>query len=287
MSDVPVQVVVAAFQDEDGAKAAYQELRQAKKEHLIKIENAAVISKDEKGKLHVKETADMGGGKGAGIGALAGGAIGLLGGPGGIIVGGAIGSFVGGLAAKLYDGGFKDERLKKIGEGLQPGTSAIVAVVDHTWVQDLQNELAEQAMDVTVAALSADIAQQLQEGGEVAYSEIATDEGMEMSRVAVSDNETDVSDMVVTGEGVEAVHAHANEEGVLVEHAVASDDAVAYEAMTADEEGAAYVAAVATSEGAAMIAAEATSEDDDDQTDEEAMDEAGDETAPEDETENE
>jgi uncharacterized membrane protein len=275
MSDVPMQVVVAAFQDEAGAKAAYQELRQAKKAHLIKIENAAVIRKDEKGKLHIKETHDMGGGKGAGIGALAGGAIGLIGGPGGVVVGGAVGAFVGGLTAKLYDGGFKDERLEKIGGGLQPGTSAIVAVVDHTWVQEVEKELAEQAIDVTVAALAEDIAQQLKEGNEVAYSEIATDEGTEVSRVAGNDKEVDVSNVVATAAGVEAVHMHADEEGVVVEHAVATEDAIAYEAVAADENDAAYVAALATPEGAAMIAAESIPDEEEDQPEEEAMDGAG------------
>ena len=69
MSEAPVQLIVAAFQEEDGAKNALNELKTAKKEHLIKIDNAAVITKDENGKVHIKETKDMGGGKGAVIGA--------------------------------------------------------------------------------------------------------------------------------------------------------------------------------------------------------------------------
>ena len=60
-SDVPVQVVVAAFKDEKAASSALAELKQAKKEGLIKIVDAAVLSKDASGKLHIKETADMGG----------------------------------------------------------------------------------------------------------------------------------------------------------------------------------------------------------------------------------
>ena len=63
MTDNPVQLVVAAFKDEDSAKAALKELKQAQRERLIKIENAAVLRKDEKGRLHIKETHDMGGGK--------------------------------------------------------------------------------------------------------------------------------------------------------------------------------------------------------------------------------
>jgi len=81
MADVPVQFIVAAFQDADGASAALRQLKEARKEGLIKIENAAVITKDAEGKLRIKETADMGGGKGAAIGGVVGGVIGLLAGP--------------------------------------------------------------------------------------------------------------------------------------------------------------------------------------------------------------
>ena len=69
MSEVPVQLIVAAFRDEKSAGEALKLLKQAKRERLIGIVSAAVLRKDEKGKLHIKETADMGGGKGAAPGA--------------------------------------------------------------------------------------------------------------------------------------------------------------------------------------------------------------------------
>ena len=50
-ANAPVQVIVAAFQSEDGAKQALKELKQARNQGLINIEDAAVIRKDEKGKL--------------------------------------------------------------------------------------------------------------------------------------------------------------------------------------------------------------------------------------------
>ena len=84
MSDVPIELIVAAFQDEKGAEAAYKELKYAKKEHLIKIQDAAVIRRDAKNKLHIKDVHDIGGGKGAGIGAVLGGAIGGGGATGGV-----------------------------------------------------------------------------------------------------------------------------------------------------------------------------------------------------------
>jgi len=81
MSDVPVQLIVAAFNDEKTANAALKELKAAQHDKVIRIEDAAVLRKDEKGKLHIKETGDMGGGKGAAFGGVAGAAIGIIAGP--------------------------------------------------------------------------------------------------------------------------------------------------------------------------------------------------------------
>lgn len=64
-ADMPIQLIAAAFKDEASAKVALNSLRQAQKERVIKIEDTAVPRNDEKGKWHIKETADMGGGKGA------------------------------------------------------------------------------------------------------------------------------------------------------------------------------------------------------------------------------
>src|SRR5512139_1698501 len=181
MSDVPVQVVVAAFKDENTASEALKALKQARNQGLIKIVDAAVLRKDEKGKLHIKETADMGGGKGAVIGGVAGAVIGVLAGPiGWAALGGAV---IGGLAAKLHDGGFKDERLKKLGEGLGPGNSAIVAVVEHTWVREVEKQMAEAGANAVTEELSADIAQQLQSGGEVSYTALDTGDAVVAERV--------------------------------------------------------------------------------------------------------
>jgi len=186
-----MQIIVAAFQEEEAADEALKNLKEAKKEKLISIDNAAVIRKDEKGKLHIKETADMGGGKGAGVGVLVGGAIGLIGGPLGVAVGSALGAAVGGVTAKLYDGGFKDDRLREIGNSLTPGTSAIVAVIEHRWVADLERDLAEEGANVMTAALADEIAEQLQKGGEVSFTAVSGAEGFAAGRVITSGDEVE------------------------------------------------------------------------------------------------
>lgn len=217
MSDVPLQIIVAAFQEEEAADAALKTLKEAKREKLISIDNAAVIRKDEEGKLHIKETSDLTGGKGAGVGVLVGGAIGLLGGPLGVAVGSALGAAVGGVTAKLYDGGFKDERLREIGNSLTPGTSAIVAVIEHRWVAELERDLAEEGADVMTTALAEDIAEQLQKGGELSFTAISGEEGFAAGRVATSDEEAVVSSVIATDEGVVAASGVAELEDAETE----------------------------------------------------------------------
>lgn len=180
-NDVPVQVIVAAFQNEEGAEDALTKLKDAKKEQVIDINNAAILRRSEDGKLHVKETRDMSGGKGAAIGGVAGAVAGLIAGP--LVLAAGAGALIGGLAAKLRDSGFRDDRLKRLGEALTPGTSALVAVIEHTWVRDVEKLLADYGADVTTESIKADIAQQLEAGHNVAYTAIATDQGSIVGRM--------------------------------------------------------------------------------------------------------
>jgi uncharacterized membrane protein len=160
MSDAPLDVVVAAFNDQTGAEAALAKLKEAQKEGVIKVNDAALLNKDADGKLHVRETGDMTGTRGAAIGGVTGAVVGVLAGPvGWAAIGGAA---IGGLVAKLRDSGFNNKRLEQWGENLTPGSSAIVAVIEHTWVTELEKLLAEGAKEIASLAVEADIAAQLE-----------------------------------------------------------------------------------------------------------------------------
>ncbi len=235
MTDVPVQLIVAAFQDEKGAEEALTALKQAKKEKLIGIVNAAVLRKDEKGKLRIRETADMGGGKGAALGGVAGAAIGLIAGPA-LIVPAAVGALVGGLAAKLRDSGFNDERLKQLGEGLTPGSSAIVAVVEHKWVAEVEKAMAEEGANVLTEALKEDIASQLEQDHEVSYTAISTEQGFAAARVAGGEDEVE-GGMIMVGE-----------DEVVGGRYVATKDGFAVVTTDVTDEGAVVAGAIGTFE---------------------------------------
>jgi uncharacterized membrane protein len=217
----PVQIVVAAFQSEDQAQKAYDDLKTSQKEGVIHIQNAAILRKNADGKLHVKDVHDMGGGKGAAIGGVLGAALGVLAGPvGWMALGGAA---VGGAMAKHADGGFSNARLEKLGEGLKPGTSAIVAVVEHTWVDEVQAAMAAAGADYTTEQISADIATQLEAGNQVAYTAVVSDAGMAAGRVTSNDTDVSVTAMVADDSGVTYMAA----EGKVEPAAPPADAAVA------------------------------------------------------------
>ncbi|MBK7916552.1 MAG: DUF1269 domain-containing protein [Chloroflexi bacterium] len=127
---------------------------------------------------------------------------------------GAAGAAIGGLIGKKQDIGFPNERLQQIGESLKPETSAIVAVIEHKWVAQLEDELAELGAEVMTAAIAADIAEQLDAGKDVAYSALSSAEGLSASRTAVGENEIEMSNITATAEGVVVSAGVVNEAGM-------------------------------------------------------------------------
>jgi uncharacterized membrane protein len=237
MSDVPIQLIVAAFNDEKAAREALKALKRAQKEKLIKIENAAVLHKDAKGKLHIKETADMGGKKGATLGGVAGAVIGLIAGPA-LLVPAAVGALVGGLTAKLRDSGFEDARLQALGEGLKPGSSAIVAIFEHTWVDEVEKVLAQAQADLLTASIKADISEQLDAGHDVAYSAISSEHGFSASRVAGGEDYVEAGQILVDDSGVYGERFVATQDGFAVVAMEASEDGITLTGMAAAVEAA-------------------------------------------------
>ena len=159
MSDKgPLAAVVAAFTTEEGASAALKELKSVDRDTLH-VDEAAVIVRDGDGKLKIQESHHVA--KGAVLGGIAGGVVGVIAGPVGWLALGGVG--VGALAQRLRDSGFPDQRLREIGEGLKPGTSTLVAVVELRWVAEAEKELRAKAADVVTEAVGDEVAAQLDE----------------------------------------------------------------------------------------------------------------------------
>lgn len=85
MAHGPTELIILVFDDASKADQALQELKELKQEKLIKIEDAAVLTRTADGKARVKDIHDLGGGKGALLGAIGGALVSLVVGPLGLI----------------------------------------------------------------------------------------------------------------------------------------------------------------------------------------------------------
>ncbi len=137
------------------------ELKSSKKD--IGLHDAAIVRR-EGDKVKVKETKDMGGGKGAVIGGvLAGIATGGL-----SILAGAVG---GGLIAKLHDANLSNKDLKALGAALPDGQDAVLAVVDEASGDKVTEMLKQAGAVATTVNLDADTLARLTAPAEEAAAE--------------------------------------------------------------------------------------------------------------------
>jgi uncharacterized membrane protein len=162
MSEVasPISVFAAFYNNETRADEVLTRLKKLDKDGGINIIDAAVMVKADDGrKVKVKETAEFTPKKGAVRGAVLGGVLGIIF-PPSILVMGAVGAAAGAALGHFTDQGFKNNLLKEIGENLPPGGSALVAVVEETWVTQLSTAL-EGYADLARYGLDADASAKL------------------------------------------------------------------------------------------------------------------------------
>lgn len=204
----PLQLIVAAFSDEDEAGRLLADLKRGRLVGLIGIIDAAAVVKDADGKLKITNAKHRSR-RGLLTGGAIGGVVGLLSGPigwGAVAGGGAIGA----LAGRLRNAPMKAQ-LEDLAESLTPGSSAIIAVVEHTWVERVSDVLAQEAARVVRDEIHADIADQLAAGGNVLYT--ASSDGAAARIVSAGDGGTDIGYL-------------ATNDGILVMDAQLTDDAL-------------------------------------------------------------
>ncbi|NMF84899.1 DUF1269 domain-containing protein [Nodosilinea sp. P-1105] len=199
MSDRPIQIIVAAFNNPDQATTVMADLKQGKKVGLIGIIDAAVVVKDSNGKLKITD-AKRRTRKGLVTGGVVGGLIGLVIAPPvtAIAAGGGV---IGALVGKLKGAPLRAE-MKDLGSVLQPNTSAIIAVIEHTWVEQVEAVLAEAGAQLIRDAIKADIAEQLETGGNVLYTAGGGSDAMGAARITQADNTMTASGILATDDGL-------------------------------------------------------------------------------------
>jgi uncharacterized membrane protein len=118
-------LVVLTFDDIEQAGQAFEALKEAQSGGFLKIDDAAVIVKQESGKVEIKNQMDTG----TKWGAIGGGMVGLL--LASVffpLAGIAIGAIGGALIGKSLDMGVDQKFVKDVTETLKPGSSALFVI---------------------------------------------------------------------------------------------------------------------------------------------------------------
>jgi uncharacterized membrane protein len=118
------------YESVDEAKADLKALKELHREDLVGTYDAAVLTKNEKGKVKIVDKTEKPTQHGGWAGLAVGAAVGLIF-PPSILVSGAIGAGAGALIGHLR-GGMSDSDLKEIGEMLDESEAALIVVGEVT-----------------------------------------------------------------------------------------------------------------------------------------------------------
>ncbi len=158
-----VELILKVFPTPGTGLELLKVIQDKEKEHQLRLVDLAALQHSQPGVTKIVETRDIKGGKGAVVGALVGGLLGLLGGPAGVLVGAATGAAAAGIAAQKMDFGFSDQFLKDINQALKPGTSAILVLVERSWVERLLDVLEPSPGKTFRHAIRSQLIEQLRE----------------------------------------------------------------------------------------------------------------------------
>ena len=140
MAEQEYQVIAAIYPTEEGAKNTFDQLLQMKKTHIIHIVDAATMRKEADGQVHTYQV-DIPHAKSAAIkGGVIGAVVGIIF-PPAILAATALGAIAGGIGGKTMNVVLKADGIKQAAKDLEPGTSAIIAVIEDKWVDTVVNGL--------------------------------------------------------------------------------------------------------------------------------------------------
>ncbi|HYI16365.1 MAG TPA: DUF1269 domain-containing protein [Thermomicrobiales bacterium] len=138
--DKSVHLMAGVYSDRERAKVILDMLESMHREGTITLVDAAMLTKNEKGKLEVEETAELTGRDGARRGAIILGVVGLIYPPSliaTVIAGGGIGA----IAGKLRDTGIKKGQMRDIAAKLDGDQAAVMALAESASVLAIEQSL--------------------------------------------------------------------------------------------------------------------------------------------------
>ena len=142
MSDNPVFIYAGEYDDVEDAKADLEALKELHSEHVVGTYDAAVVTKDENGKVKIVDKIEKPTQHGGWYGAAIGAALGLIF-PPGILLGGILGAGAGALIGHL-EGGMSRDDIREIGELLENSEAALIVVGEAT-IERAVSEATERA----------------------------------------------------------------------------------------------------------------------------------------------
>ena len=131
-----LELMAAVYKDEEGAKTILDTLEMMHSASNITLADAAIVMKDDDGKLKIKETREVTAVKGAKRGAVVTGVLGLIF-PPALIASVLAGGVIGGAWGRLRDTGIKTGRMKDLGSSLEPGNAAVIALAEPQYVEPI------------------------------------------------------------------------------------------------------------------------------------------------------
>jgi uncharacterized membrane protein len=130
VSDNPMFLFAGEYESVEDAKADLDTLKELHREHIVGTYDAAVVTKNEEGKVKIVDKIEKPTQHGGWAGMAVGAAIGLIF-PPSILVGGLLGAGAGALIGHL-EGGMSRQDVKEVGEMLDDSEAALIVVGEAT-----------------------------------------------------------------------------------------------------------------------------------------------------------
>jgi uncharacterized membrane protein len=130
MSDNPVFLYAGEYESLEEAKADLETLKELHRKHVVGTYDAAVVTKNEEGKVKIVDKIEKPTQHGGWAGMAVGAAMGLIF-PPGLLVGGLLGAGAGALIGHL-EGGMSRSDVKEVGEMLDDSEAALIVVGEAT-----------------------------------------------------------------------------------------------------------------------------------------------------------
>lgn len=153
-------LIAVAYPDRETAEAVRQKLAKLTTEHVIELEDAVVVDRDDNGRVKLHQ-AHSPAARGAAGGALWGGLIGLLFlAP---LFGMLLGAAAGGASGAMVDVGINDQFMKDLGAKLSPGGAALIVLVRKVTPDKVLPEISEFGGEVIQTSLDDEAEAKLRE----------------------------------------------------------------------------------------------------------------------------